>query len=501
MNRSKKFLYNTVCAASYQIVLLVVGFITPRYMLKYYGSEINGLITSITQFITYFNLVEAGLASASIYALYKPLAEDNKRQISSIVVATQRFYIISGYIFLGLILGLAFIYPVYISVKGLNYSQIFALVLILGFSGVLEFFTLGKYRALLTADQKLYVISIASILYMILNTVIVIKLAVLGMNIVIIKGIAISSILLRTVILYCYAKKRYPYIDYTAKADNTALNKRWDALYLQILGAIHTGAPVVLATIFTDLKSVSVYSIYNMVMGGVSGIVSVFINGLSASFGDVIARNQSEVLKKAYQEFEFAYYSLITVIYGVSFILIMPFIRLYTTNINDTNYNIPFLGMLFVINGLLYNLKTPQGMLVISAGHYKETKLQTSIQGALAVILGTIGALRFGLAGILLGTIISNLYRTIDLLFYVPTKITYLPIRNSILRMVNCILELVIICAPFFYIQLEISTYIAWITVAIITTIYACLVVVCIGYLFNKNQFHGILERLNMVRK
>ena len=60
-------------------------------MLKYYGSEINGLVSSINQFIVYFNLVEAGLSGAAIYALYKPLAENNHKAINSIVSAARNF--------------------------------------------------------------------------------------------------------------------------------------------------------------------------------------------------------------------------------------------------------------------------------------------------------------------------------------------------------------------------------------------------------------------------
>ena len=73
MSRTKKFLYNSISTGFFQIVLMISGLITPRIMLKYYGSEINGLISSINQFIVYFNLVEAGLSGAAIYALYKPL--------------------------------------------------------------------------------------------------------------------------------------------------------------------------------------------------------------------------------------------------------------------------------------------------------------------------------------------------------------------------------------------------------------------------------------------
>ena len=56
---------------------MIAEFIIPCIMLKYYGSEINGLVSSINQFIVYFNLVEAGLSGAAIYVLYKPLAGKN----------------------------------------------------------------------------------------------------------------------------------------------------------------------------------------------------------------------------------------------------------------------------------------------------------------------------------------------------------------------------------------------------------------------------------------
>ena len=82
-------------------------------------------------------------------------------------------------------------------------------------------------------------------------------------------------------------------------------------------------------------------------------------------------------------------------------VTIMPFIRIYTDGIVDVNYDIPILGFLFVINGLPYNIKTPQGMLVISAGMFKETKLQTTIQGAIVVVVGLILTPKFGLLGVL----------------------------------------------------------------------------------------------------
>lgn len=142
-----------------------------------------------------------------------------------------------------------------------------------------------------------------------------------------------------------------------------------------------------------------------MVIGGVNGLLGIFMSGLSASFGDIIAKNEKAILKKTYKQFEFVYYSLLTFAYSCTMVLIMPFIRIYTMGISDVNYDLPSIGFLIVLNGFLYSLKTPQGMLVISAGLYRETRLQTTIQGAIALLGGAILAPVWGLHGILIGSI------------------------------------------------------------------------------------------------
>lgn len=496
MNRTKKFLYNSMTTAILQVITMMAGFITPRVMLQAYGSEINGLVSSITQFILYFNLVEAGLSGAAVYALYKPIAENNYKKINGVVSGAKRFYCLAGYIFVALTLGLATIYPMFVKIQKLSSISVGVLVLILGTSGTLEFFTMAKYRVLLTADQKQYVISITSIIAIILNTIIIVVLASQNVNIVMLRFIALFSVFLRSIILSTYVKAKYPYINYKEKPNTEALNKRWDALYLQILNSIQIGSPVVIATIFTNLKMVSVYTIFNMVIGGINGVLSIFISGLSASFGDIIVRNEKEKLQRSYQEFEFVYYALITFVYGCAMVLIMPFIKVYTSGINDVNYNQPVIGFLFVLNGLLYNIKTPQGMLVISAGMYKETRNQTTIQGIITVVVSIALAPIWGIAGILIGSVLANLYRSIDLLFFIPHNITKLKVLSTFKRMVRVAITIILILIPFFFIKLTPNNYIKWFASAIIVAIYSFATVIIVNFLLEREIFYNVINRI-----
>ena len=501
-SRSKKFFYNTLFTALLQVVNIIATLIVPKFMLKYYGSEINGLVTSITQFITYFNLVEAGLSNAAVYALYKPLAEGDDEKISAIVSASKKFYMQAGYIFTALTVILAVVYPLYIDIEGFSPYLIGLLVIVLGSNGFLEFFSLSKYRVLLTADQKTYVISIASILHMLLQTLIIAVMACFEINIVIVRAVAVLAIVLRSAILAIYCKLKYGNVNYKAEPDTKALDKRWDAMFLQILGAIHKGTTVILLTVIVkDLALISVYAIFNIVISGINSILSIFNSGLAASFGEVIAKGEKEVLQKAYKEFELGFYSIITFVFGVSFIMIMPFVNLYTAGITDANYNMPLLGFLMVLDGYMYQIKTPQGMLVISAGMYKETKWRTLTQGLIAFLGGAILAVPFGIYGIIVAAILSNLYRDIDLCFFASKYITGLNPMTTVKNVAKSLLQMCLIVVPFYFIKLTVTSWLSWIFYACLVALYAGIVVLIIVLILDRPLLKGIFKRIKNILK
>ncbi len=73
-NRLKKAFYSSVTSAVYQIVIIVCGFITSRLLIQTYGSTWNGVVASITKFLSLFVIVEVGVNGATRVALYKSFA-------------------------------------------------------------------------------------------------------------------------------------------------------------------------------------------------------------------------------------------------------------------------------------------------------------------------------------------------------------------------------------------------------------------------------------------
>ncbi len=501
MNRTKKFFFNTVTTAALQIFTMISGFILPKVMLSVYGSEINGLVTSITQLISYLTLVEAGLSGAVVYSLYKPLADDDTLKINAIITAAKNFYFKTGYLFLGLMIGGAVVYPIFVKTALLSPLEIGVLFIVLGISGILEFFTLAKYRALLTADQRTYIISIASIIQVILNCVIVTVLSYVGLSIVIVRLVAIVSILLRTLLLWLYCKKKYTYLNFSVNPDNSALSKRWDALFFQVIGVVHTGSPVLIITAILSLNDVSIYSIYYVVINGVNAVLGIFSSGLSAGFGDLLARGEKDAFKKAFQQFEYMYYMLITIIYSIMMAAYIPFIRIYT-NGSDINYIYPVFAILITINGFFYSLKTPYGMLTVAAGKYRESRVPITIQAIIQIVGSIILGMFFGLNGVIIGALLSNLYRDIDFIFFAPKHlISYkfsdtlkMWLRSGALFAVISILLLLIPCD-------WVTGYLSWLLFAILLGVIAALCCIIVNYLFDRKTMSGCIIRIKSIIK
>ncbi len=502
MNRTQKFAMNSFFAALHQVVIMIAGFITPGIMISAYGSEINGLVSSLTQIVSYISLVEAGIGGAAIFSLYKPLAEKDRGRISRIVAAAKKSYRQAGYIFSSLVIVMAVVLAVLRSGETLSFSMIFCLTLLFGVNGCFDFFLLSGYRALFIADQKNYVISICVTVHKILQTLIICVLAYAKVTITLLYLVATIPLLLKAFVVLYYGKKKYTYLDKKSTPDKSALNKRWDVIYQQILGAVQSGAPTVIATVLLDLKLVSVYSVYNMVLSGINGILNVFTTGLPAGFGELIARKEIKTLKKTVSEFESVFYFVISVVFGVTFALILPFVAIYSKGFTDANYYSPILAFIITLNGILYSIKTPQSMLVISAGMYKETRNYVTIQALIIVLGGFAFGYLFGLEGILVGACLSNLYRAINLLHFSNKYILESKPWVSGKRMLCTLFNIALTALPALFINMAPRSYFEWALYACGFVVYATIVAGASSLIFDRESFLNIFKRLlRMLKK
>ena len=85
--------------------------------------------------------------------LYGPLNQNDTGAINSVLSALQKFYYKSGGAYVILLTIMTVVYPLFVA-NQIDSLSTRILILILAASNLVDFFFIGKYRVLLTADQR-----------------------------------------------------------------------------------------------------------------------------------------------------------------------------------------------------------------------------------------------------------------------------------------------------------------------------------------------------------
>lgn len=459
--RSKKALYNTISSVSYELVAVICGLILPRLILSHFGSSYNGITTSITQFLSCVALLKGGIGAVTRASLYKPLAEKNTYEISAIVNATSRFMRKIALIFLGAIFIFAALYPFLVKDE-FEWLFSFTLVLILGISTFVQYYFGLAYQFLFEADQKQYVLMIVQSLSTILNTVLAAILIQAGAGIHLVKLGSAVAFSLNPLFIYAFALRKYK-IDKTVKPNNMAISQRWDAFAQSVALFVHNNTDVIVLTFFTNTKVVSVYTVYNYVILNIRNVISTFVMGFGAAFGNMLAKGEKSLIETNLKIYELIVFFSASVIYTTTGIMIVPFALLYTSGVNDISYNQPLFAFIFTISGCFASFRIPYQTIVEAAGHFKQTRNGAIAEAAINIILSVILVWKYGLIGVAIGTLAATVFRSVQYAVYLSMHIVKRNIMIFIFHVIlNCVVAALTFMITHFCLTFEMPNFLWW---------------------------------------
>ncbi|HGL4575377.1 TPA: lipopolysaccharide biosynthesis protein, partial [Enterococcus faecium] len=420
--RTKKAFYNTTTGIIYQLCSIVCGFIIPRLILGYFGSEYNGMISSITQFLGWISILTAGVGGVTRAALYKPLNKNDNYKISGIINATDNFMKKIALIFLGGLIIFAIGYPFLLKNK-FEWFFVFTMVLVLGINTFAQYFFGMTYQNLLEADQRQYIYSTVRILTTLISTLVTVVLIIMHFDIRIVKLASSLIFAVNPIFLNIYVKKYYS-IDTKIAPDNSAISQRWHAFAQEIAVMINNNTDIVVLTIFSNVLEISVYVIYNMVLSGVKQLLQTFTTGIGAAFGSMIAEGiDNSSLNRKLKVFEVLVYNITTILFSVTLVTIVPFVRVYTSNINDVNYIRPVFAIIITIAAMFNCFRIPYQTIVYAAGHFKQTRNGSIVEVILNLSISIILVIKIGLIGVAIGTLVGSIFRTLQYGIYLSRNI------------------------------------------------------------------------------
>lgn len=493
--RKKNIYKNMVVTFVYQVIYILCGLIIPQAIINKFGSETNGLITSVTQFITYITIMESGFGLAVKSMLYKPLAKNDKSKIKSILYTTNLFFKKLSKILLIYVVILCFVYPFIIN-SSFNYFYTVSLILIIAISVFAESFFGMAYKLYLQAAQKTFIVSLIQLITYVINTAIILILLKFNSSIHLIKLVGAILFLIRPIIQkYIVEKKHGIKIDKECK--RVEIENKKESLSQHIAGIIYNNIDVFLLSMVSKLSVVSVYSIYSLIVSNLRKIIDVMTVGTDAAFGDMYAKKEKENLLIKFRKYEFLYYTITTIIFTVASILIIPFLSIYTRTFSDEKYLLPTFAFIFILTNFIFSIKSIYNSLAFDTGKIKETSKGAWVEVVLNLALSLLLVKKYGMVGVTIGTLISAIIRGLEFLIVCSKKVLYTSSKTSIKRAIVAIVEF---CLIYFvqsrYFTFTTNSYLEWVLAAIIVTVIVTIIILIINTLFNfKEVRKGLIKR------
>lgn len=464
MSRKKKLLLNTGTSILHQLITLICGFILPRMYLVCYGSDVNGLVSSISQFLGFISFADLGVGAVVQASLYKPLAEKDNDQLSRVIKSSSSFYQKIALLLIVYTFALGIVYP---SIASVSFDWLFtaSLIVIISISMFAQYFFGITYSILLNADQKGYIQLIVHSASLIFNTLISVFLMNAGFSIHLVKLISAMIFVIQPLILATYANKHYK-INKKIELNGEPIKQKWNGLAQHWATVVLNNTDSVVLTFFSSLKNVSIYGVYYIVVNGVKQIVLALTNGVDSLLGNMLAKREDELINQVFSAYEWLIHTLVSLLFGITAIVILPFISVYTKGVTDANYIVPLFAWILTSAQGAYCLRLPYNSLVLAAGHFKETQWSAIIEALLNITISILFVFKFGLVGVAVGTLSAMIFRTIYLVHYLSKNIIFRKVASFYKHVFVDAVQIFVMIFCSSWIELGEPTYISWFVMA-----------------------------------
>lgn len=402
--RTKRFALNFLSDFIPQAVILVLSVYKMSIMLTKLGDDQFGVYQLFSQIVAYLILIEGGVGSATLFRLYQPIREGNRKQVASIIKTSKYVFNIICLLIVGIGGLLMLVVPFFIKQTALEMSYIQFSFLLYVISQASYYFTVTE-RTVFDAHQKKYIPNVVYQTVNIVRTVAEIVVVMLGGRLLsIVVSLLVISLLANLVLKLIYLK-HYGTISTRGKKDFTMLKDVKHLAVNTVGNLVANNIDILILSKILGSTSVVIYSMYNFIVVSLKGLIEKITGAIMSPIGDLILENRAKAFR-VFKEFALAMNFIALAICVPLLFSINGFVDVvYKGNVQTTQV----LAMLFC--GLLYCelARIPLKVYTLSSGFFKDVKNFVIAESILNLTLSLFLVQKIGVAGVLIGTIASFL--------------------------------------------------------------------------------------------
>lgn len=394
-----------------QLTLILTGLLLKKVLLDTIGTEKVGLNYVFNDLVGFLTIAELGLTNIVAFHLYGPLERRDEIQIAKIMRFFRKFYVVIGTTVI--LLGFAILpfLKVILGDTQLDYTYILIIFILFLLRDTEGYFL--SYKSILPyADQKAYIVLIADAITAFIHTILSIFIILYTKNYIYVMMLEILRKVVKDLVVNYIVDRKYPFIKNKLKVplEREEVKEIGQEVRQGFIGKassmmIATSDNVIM-TMFLGLSVTGLFSNYTLVLYTVQTMLRQLVSSAQASIGNLLLSEKSEVVYSVIKKMTFMAFFITSFCCCCLVQLTTPFVSMY---FGEQYVLGSFVVLVCIFNIFLDILQKPMLHLADAGGLFQQTKRINLTSCIINIILSIIGVRILGIAGILLGTLISRL--------------------------------------------------------------------------------------------
>lgn len=406
--RTRYTLINMAVNIGGQLLNMLLQFISRMVFIRYLSAAylgVNGLFTDVLGIL---NFAELGIGTAMIFSMYEPAANDNKEKLARLMNLYKWLY--RGVAVCVLCVGLVLLPFLNFFIKDSGGIENIRLIYMLYVLNSACSYLLNYKNSIYLAYQKAYIKNAYVQLFECLRTVVQIIILVTTRNFILYLVAQFVLQFFPNIIVSRKVDKEFPYL----KECHELPEREERNGILRNIGAmsIHKAATVVvrntdslIMSSFIGLSAVGLYSNYKLVLGSINRFMTKLANAFTGSVGNLGAIEDDTRIYRIYRELEFIFFLLYSYWACGLFALFNGFITLFFGG----QFCFPMVTVgIIVLEFWITGMRQVNLLFREAKGLFWYDRYKAVVEAIINLVVSLILVQRYGIAGVIGGTVISS---------------------------------------------------------------------------------------------
>lgn len=391
---------------------VILSFVCRIFFARILGAEYLGISGMFQNVLSLLTLTELGIGTAMIYALYKPVADDDKDKIASYMKTYEMAYRVVGIVVF--ILGLA-VMPflnLVVTERPNIPENMYVLYLLFLFSTASSYFF--SYRSsILIANQRNYIVVSISYAVVIVQDIVQIIILYLTKSYLLYLLLQIIFVFITNILISKKAVHEYPYINKKGalpltKEEKRSLLKNVKALTVtKLSGILVNNTDNLVITYFNGLIQTGIVSNYSLLINTLNSLVNQLFTSLSGSLGNLNAVSDKQHKYEVFNSLNLANFW----IYGWASIGIVVVSSDIIEIFFGSNYVMSIeIPIILAINFYILGMQCVVGIYKSTMGLFRYGQYAMFLTAVLNLFGDFILGAKYGIFGIFLATMLARLF-------------------------------------------------------------------------------------------